>query len=126
MSEFIEAAKKLEKALQEIGRIDKEIDRVHKIIGASKDFRDLRVFITDVDALKKSHIHKDVFITETKRLDEKIDKTLDNLNTRIEAINTRIEDLKAIKFWFKRTLLEIALAIWGAIVTLYAAGILKF
>lgn len=112
MSELVEAGKKLEKALW-------EIDRIHKTVEASKDFQDLRAFITDVEALKKSHIHKDVFIAETKRLDEKIDRGL-------EALNTRIEDLKAIKFWSKRTLLEIALTIWGTIVTLYTTGILKF
>ena len=119
MSELVEAGKKLEKALREIRRMDKEIDRVHRMIGASKDFQDLRAFITDVEALKKSHIHKDVFITETKRLDEKIDRGF-------EALNTRIEDLKAIKFWSKRTLLEIALALLGTIATLFATGILKF
>ena len=84
-----------------------------------KDLQDFRVFITDIEYLKKSHVHKEVFLVEIKRLDEKI-------NRGLEALNTRIEDLKAIKFWSKRTLLEIALAIWGAIITLYATGILKF
>ena len=54
-----------------------------------------------------------------KRLDEKIEESK-------ETLNTRIDDLKAIKFWSKRTVLEIALTIWGAILTLYVAGILKF
>ena len=84
-----------------------------------EDFQDLRVYTTDVEYLKKTHVHKEVFLVEIKRLDEKI-------NRGLEALNTRIEDLKAIKFWSKRTLLEIALAVWGAIVTLYATGILTF
>jgi hypothetical protein len=122
-NEFLEYATKIDTALQEIAKIDakvsEEIGGVRKIIGASKEFQDFRVFTTDVEDLKKTHVPKDVFVSEVKRLDEKIDKGL-------EGLNTRIEDLKAIKFWSKRTLLEIALAILAALATLYGAGVLKF
>jgi hypothetical protein len=121
--EFLGYATKIDAALQEIARIDakysEEIGGVRKIIGASEEFQDFRVFTTEVEDLKKTHIPKDVFVSEVKRLDEKIDKGL-------QALNTRMEDLKAIKFWSKRTLLDIALAILAVLATLYGAGVLKF
>jgi hypothetical protein len=121
--ELLAYATKIDAALQEIARIDAkvsdEIGGVRKIIGASKEFQDFRVFTTDVEDLKKTHVPKDVFVSEIKRLDEKIDSGL-------QALNTRMDDLKAIRFWSKRTLLEIALAILAALATLYAAGVLKF
>lgn len=122
----ISTIKKLEHYEKRLDKIEQEIGGVRTMIGATKEFQDFRVLTTDLEDLKKSHIHKDVVTTEIKRLDEKIDKTLENLKTRMEALNTRIEDLKAIKFWSKRTLLEIALAILATLTTLYAVGIIKF
>lgn len=116
--ELMANAKKIDSALSDIRRMDEEIGGVRKLIGTTKEFQDFRAFAADVEALKESHIYREVFDSEIKRIDEKINKGL-------ESLNTRIEDIKAIKFWSKRTLLEITLAIWGTIVTLYAAGILK-
>lgn len=135
-SKILEATKRIDEALIQLKRLDTyekkiltietEIKGVRKMIGTTKEFQDFRVFATDVEELKKSHTHKDIFIAEIKRLDEKIDNTLDILKTKIDALNIRIEDLKAIKFWSKRTLLEIALAILATIATLFATGILEF
>ena len=116
--ELLSNTKKIDKSLQEIKRIDEEIDKVRQLVGVSQEYQDWRVLVSDVHRLKGEHVPREVFDTEIKRIDEKINKGL-------EALNTRIEDLKAIKFWSKRTVLEIALAVWGAIVTLYAAGIIK-
>ena len=118
-AKIIENTRRLDSQMKQLDKkVKKEIGAIRKLVGTSKDFLDWKAFSTDVEHLKETHIAKDVFDVHIKRLDEKIDKGL-------EALNTRIEDLKAIKFWSKRTLLEIALAIWGAIVTLYATGILK-
>jgi hypothetical protein len=117
--QLLSDAKKIDKSLQEIKRIDEEIDKFRQLVGASQEYQDWRVLVSDVHKLKGEHVPREVFDTEIKRIDERINKGL-------EALNTRIEDFKAIKFWSKRTVLEITLAVWGAIVTLYAAGIIKF
>ena len=120
---IIEKTEGLEGQVKQLGeqhrKLREEVVGVRKLIGTTKEFQEFRAFTTELEELKRTHIHREVFLTETKRLDEKIEKGL-------EALNTRIEDLKAIKFWSKRTLLEIALAILAIIATLFAAGILKF
>lgn len=108
MDSSISSVKRLEQHEQRLTEVEQEIGGVRKMIGTTKEYQDFRVFIADLEELKKTHIHKKVFESEIKRVDQ------------------RIEDLKAIKFWSKRTVLEIALVIWGTIVTLYASGILKF
>lgn len=111
--------KKIDEHEQRLISMGDELAGVRKLIGTSKEFLEWKAFTSDFEHLKKTHITREAFEAHIKRLDEKIEKGL-------EALNTRIEDVKAIKFWSKRTLLEIALFIWGAIITLYAAGILKF
>jgi len=117
--ELLATASKIGGALHEIKRLDQEISKVRRLVGATKEIQDWKLLISDVERLKGEHVPREVFDTEVKRIDEKIDKG-------IEALNTRIEDLKAIKFWSKRTLLEIALAILAIIATLYGAGVIKF
>jgi len=126
---IVESTKTLEDSLDKLRKIDEheqklmtledEIIGVRKLVGTTKEFQEFRAFTTELENLKKTHIHREVFLTEVKRLDEKMEKGL-------EALNTRIEDLKAIKLWSKRTLLEIALAILAIISTLFATGTLKF
>jgi len=132
--ELLAATSRIDTSLEEIKRLDEEVGRMRKLVGATKEYQDWRLLVSDVDRLKGEHVPKPVFDANVERLDEKIEKGLENLSKRVEervkAVDTRIEDIKAIKFWSKRTLLEIALAIWGAIVTLIVAligvGILKF
>lgn len=100
-------------------KVEEEIGAIRKLIGSVKSIQDWKLLVSDVDRLKGEHVPREVFDTEVKRIDEKIDKG-------IESLNTRIEDLKAIKFWSKRTLLEIVLAITAVIATLYGAGVIKF
>lgn len=100
--------KRLEQHEYKLKSIEQEIGGVRKMIGTTKEYQDFRAFTSDITELKKTHVHKEVFESEIKRLDQ------------------RIEDLKAIKFWSKRTLLEMALAIIAAIATLYGAGVIKF
>ena len=128
--ELLATTRKIDASLQEVKRLDEEIGKVRQLVGVTKEIQDWKLLVTDVDKLKGEHVAREVFETHIKRLDEKIDKGLESLVIRIdkglEALNTRIEDLKAIKFWSKRTLLEIALFVWGAVVTLYVAGVIKF
>ncbi|PVX24873.1 MAG: hypothetical protein CW691_06235 [Candidatus Bathyarchaeum sp.] len=119
-TKIIENTKKLETQINELKKkLDEETKSIHDIIGKSKGFLGWRDYVTDIGRLKDTHVLKQEFNSEIRRLDEKIEHKTDSLNTRIE-------DLKAIKFWSKRTILEIMLAIWGAIVSLYAGGFLKF
>jgi len=108
ISDSILDVKRLEQHEHRLKSIEQEIGGVRKMIGTTKEYQDFRVFATDLEELKKTHVHKEVFESEIRRLDQ------------------RIEDLKAIKFWSKRTLLEIALSIMTVIATLYGAGVIKF
>ena len=117
--ELLANAKMIDQSLREVKRLDKELTKIRQLVGVTKEIQDWRLLISDVDRLKGEHVPREVFDAKIERLDEKIDKGL-------EAINARIEDLKAIKFWSKRTLLEIALAILATIATLFATGILRF
>jgi hypothetical protein len=123
-NKIIENTTRLDNQIKELNKkVEEDVSAIRKLVGTSKDFLDWKVFSTDVEHLKETHIAKDVFDAHMKRLDEKIDKGLD-------ALNTRIDDLKAIKFWSKRTLLDIILAAIATVSTiiaaLLAAGILKF
>jgi len=100
--------KKIDEYEKRISKIEEDICGVRRIIGVSKEFQDWRALTSDVETLKKKHVGKDLFESEVKRLDQRIDA------------------LKEVKFWSKRTFLEIILAIWGTIVTLYASGVLRF
>lgn len=117
--ELLANTKKIDRSLNEIRRLDEEIRKVRQLVGVTKEIQDWKLLISDVNRLKTEHVPREVFGTEVRRIDDRIDRGL-------EALNTRIEDLKAIKFWSKRTLLEIALAIMAVIATLYGAGVIKF
>lgn len=112
---------KIDTALKEMKRIDehekklvsfeKDMTGMRRLVGESKEFQDWRVMVSDVDILKKNHVSKELFESEIKRLDQ------------------RIESLREIKFWSKRTALDIVLAVVATvsttIATLLAAGIIK-
>ena len=129
-NELLTNTKKIDMSLLEIKRLDEEIGKVRHLVGITKEIQDWKLLVTDVNRLKGEHVPKEVFDAKIERLDEKIEKGLENLNKRVDegikALNTRIEDLKAMKFWSKRTLLDIALALLATVATLFAAGILKF
>jgi hypothetical protein len=121
-------------ALREIKRLDDDMSKMRQLVGSSQEYQEWKLLVSDVDRLKGEHVPREVFDAHIERIDEKIDKGLDSLNTRIEkglgALSIRIEDLKAIKFWSKRTILDIVLAIIATastiIAALLAAGVLKF
>lgn len=115
---IIESTKRLEGQIKNLNKkFEEEVSVLRDLVGAEEHLG-WRAFSFDIKRLKETHLEKEVFDTHVRRLDEKIEN-------KTEALNTRIEDLKAIKFWSKRTLLEIALTVWGSIMTLYVSGILK-
>jgi len=105
---------KIDKALEEIQRIDehqRKLEDSQKDVGA----RQLpesggKIFVSDSILKERSPVLKEVFVSEIKRLDQ------------------RIDDLKEIRFWSKRALVDIALAIIATasttIAALLAAGII--
>lgn len=98
---------------KKIAGMKEEISDVRKLIGASIEFQDWRLLIEDVERLKNSsYISKDLFDNVVKRLDQ------------------RIDDIKEIKFWSKRTIVDVSLAIIATASTLIAAllgaGIIHF
>jgi len=121
-TKIVKATERLEKQIEPLyekyKKLESDVVGVRKLVG-TKGFGEWRALTSDVEYLRTTHITRETLDAHIKRLDEKIDKGL-------EALHTRIEDLKAIKFWSKRTVLEIALAIMAIIATLYGAGVIKF
>jgi len=122
-AKLLEATEEIQASLEQINRIEQhekkiaamegEIAGVRKLIGSSREFQDWKVLVDDVATFKKTpHVSKDLFESEIKRLDQ------------------RIDSLKEIKFWSKRTILDIALAVLATastvIVGLLGAGIIHF
>ncbi|HUW48420.1 MAG TPA: hypothetical protein VMW36_06735 [Patescibacteria group bacterium] len=103
IDEAISTVKTIEMHEQRLIQMEQEIGGVRKMIGTTKEFQDFRVLATDVDDLKKSHVHKDLFESEIRRLDQ------------------RIESYKEIRFWSKRAIVDVALAIAAASSTIVAA-----
>jgi len=98
---------------KKIAGMKEEIRDVRKLIGASIEFQDWRLLIEDVERLKNSsYISRDFFDNVVKRLDQ------------------RIDDIKEIKFWSKRTIIDVGLAVIATASTLIAAllgaGIIHF
>lgn len=121
-NELLAVTKKIDGALGEIKRIDEDVGKVRQLVGVTKEIQDWRLLVSDVDRLREEHVPREVFDTHIKRIDEKIDKGL-------QALSTRVEDLKAIKFWSKRTIIDIILIIATfstTIATLLVTGLLKF
>lgn len=122
-TELTEMTEKIDEALKEIKRIDehetklneleRDIGGVRTLIGASEKYQEWRVLTSDVNALKRMpHVSKEVFDSEIKRLDQRIDA------------------LKEIKFWSRRTIVDVILAVIATASTtiagLLAAGIIHF
>lgn len=69
----ISTIKKIERYEQRLDKFEREIGGVRKMIGTTKEFQDFRIFSTDVEELKKSHVHKEVFNSKIKELSTRID-----------------------------------------------------
>jgi hypothetical protein len=113
IKESLGKLKNLEKQDQRISAIEGEITGVRKLIGESKEYQDWRLLVEDVAEFKRCQpIKKDLFESEIKRLDQ------------------RIDSLKEIKVSSKRAALEVVLALVAAsstiIAALLAAGIIHF
>jgi len=108
---IIETTARLEAQVEQLNKkVDEEIGGVRRLVGTTKDFQDFRVFTTDVTDLKKSHVPREVFDSEIKRLEQKID-----------SMKEIIASMKEIKFWSKNNILIISLAIIATASTLIAA-----
>lgn len=112
-AELIATTNKIDKTLKEIRRIDEEINSMRTLMGVSQEYQDWRLLVSDVESFKKTpHVTKVLFESEIKRLDQRIDA------------------LKEIKFWSKRTIADIILAVIATASTtiagLLAAGIIHF
>lgn len=100
--------KRIDEHERKIGMIEEEIGGVRRLIGVSKEFQDWRTLTSTVEDLKMNQISREIFNSEIKRLDQ------------------RINDLKTIKLWSIRTIIEILLAIAALIATLIATGVIRF
>ena len=49
------------------------------------------------------------------------DETVKRLEERTSALNTRLNDTRELRFWSRRTLVDILLALMAAAATIYAA-----
>lgn len=92
--------------------IEEEIDGVRKLVGSSAEYQEWRLLVQDVERIKSSFVARELFDSEVKRIDQQID------------------NMKEIKFWSKRTILDISLAVLATVSTVLAAllgtGIVHF
>lgn len=102
-TELQKTVSRLDEHQTKLSKITSDILGVRKLIGATKEFQDWKLLVSDVNDLKKTHIPKELFMSEVKRLDQRIDA------------------LREIKFMSKRTILDIILAIIAATSTIIAA-----
>jgi hypothetical protein len=94
----------LEQQAQKMNAIEGEIEGVRKLIGTSKEYQDWKILVEEVASFKKiPHVTKELFDSEIRRLDQ------------------RIDSLREIKFWSKRTALDLALAALATTSTIIAA-----
>lgn len=100
--------KRLDEHDSELAEMKEEIGGVRKLIGVSEEFQEWKALASSVEDLKSEQVSKEVFISEIKRLDQ------------------RIGDLKTIKLLSIRTIIEILLAIAAILATLVAAGVIRF
>jgi acetolactate synthase small subunit len=64
---------KIEGALAEIKRMDKEIGGIREVMGISKEYQDWRLLVSDVHRLKEEHVPREVFIAKVSELSTRID-----------------------------------------------------
>jgi len=122
-TELTETSQKLDELLKEmkhvreherkLAELEEDIGGVRQLIGVSQVYQDWRVLASDVETLKKTpRVSKEIFDSEIKRLDQRIDA------------------LREIRFWSKRTIVDILLAVVATastiIAALLAAGVVQF
>ncbi len=94
---------RLETTIEKIDELEKREEQTRKLIGQTKEYQDWRVLVSDVYDLKSQHVSRELFESEIKRLEQ------------------RIEDIKAIRLFSIRTVLEVSLAIFAAAMTILNA-----
>jgi hypothetical protein len=87
-TKIVEKTERLEDKIEKLDKkLNEEVNGVRRIIGSAKEFQDFRVFTTDITDSKKSHIPREIFNVEINRLDDRIDKGLEVLNSRVSALS---------------------------------------
>lgn len=79
-TQILETTSRLGVEIQELHkRVDEEIGAFREIVGKSEKLQDWKMFSGDVDFLKRTHVNKETYNSEIKRLE-------DTINTRIDSI----------------------------------------
>jgi hypothetical protein len=118
-NKIIEATVRLENQMKELEKkLAEEVSGVRQLVGSSRKYLDWKAFTSDLELLRTTHVPKGEFKIQIERLDE-----------RIGALNTRLDDLKEVRFARARTILEIVLGAMAVVSTVIAAllatGIIK-
>ena len=84
--QIMETATKLDVEIKELHkRVDDEVNAFREIVGKSEKLLDWKMFSGDVEFLKKTHINKETFNSEIKRLEDKINARIDSIHDIKEA-----------------------------------------
>ena len=68
-------------------RVDEEVLEFRKLVGNSEGLLDWKMYSGDMDFLKKTHVTKEIFTSEIKRLEDIINIRIDSIQSIIEAHN---------------------------------------
>lgn len=85
-TEIMENVEKLGNEMDELRkRVDDEVGAMRKLVGKSENLLDWKMFSGDVDFLKKTHINREIFDSEIKRLEETTNARIDSMRDIKEA-----------------------------------------
>lgn len=118
IQQALQGMNQLDSHERKLGLIEQEIKGVRRLIGTTKEYQDFRVLTSTVDDIRRDYVTKPVFDETVRRLEE-----------RANALNTRLNDLREVRIWSKRTLVDVILALIATAAAIYAAilsGILHF
>jgi len=68
-----EQTKGIDRAVEDIKRLDKEISGVRQLIGVSREYQDWRLLVSDVQKLKGEYVPREVFEARANELNTRID-----------------------------------------------------
>lgn len=85
-TQILETTARLDVEIKELHRrVDEEIGAFREIVGKSEKFQDWKMFSGDMKFLKKTHVTKETFRSEIKRLEDTINARIDSIGDIKEA-----------------------------------------
>lgn len=113
-AELLATTKRIDETVKEIRRLDQSVDKVRKLIGTSTDFQDWRVLIADVERLNREHVPREVFESNVKEINGRID-SLSSVKEAYDKVlqqqSKLLEQQSSFITWIKYATIGVPIAI---------------